>query len=153
MIVMGTGLAVSPFNQMVDSVQTECPKVLINMENTDYSGYDFKSKFNPERLFLKGKCDDIVVKIAKDCGWSEDFTKRIEKSKNQPDAATIDDILTDMEQYESKDVEELKEEDGEAKLAEAILGKEKDQSPAAKPQADAQDEDTQAEEAKEEAKE
>ena len=54
---------------------------------------------------LKGKCDDIVVKIAKDCGWSEDFSKRIEKSKNQPDAATIDDILTDMEQYEAKDVE------------------------------------------------
>lgn len=82
MIVMGTGLAVSPFNQMVDTVKTECPKVLINMENTDYSGYDFKNKMNPERLFLKGKCDDIVVKITKDCGWGEDFSKRIEKSKN-----------------------------------------------------------------------
>jgi len=52
MIVMGTGLAVSPFNQMVDSVNEWCPKVLINMENTSYSGYDFKSKYHPERLFL-----------------------------------------------------------------------------------------------------
>ena len=71
MIVMGTGLSVAPFNKMVLQVKAECPKVLINMENTWASGFDFKTKKMPERLFLQGKCDDIVVKISKDCGWED----------------------------------------------------------------------------------
>jgi len=42
LIVMGTALAVGPFNSIVDMVGPNIPKVLINMENTTYSGYDFE---------------------------------------------------------------------------------------------------------------
>ena len=70
-IVIGTSLAVNPFNTLVDIVSLECPKVLINMENTKPQGYDFNSRSFPERLFLKGKCDDIVGKIIDSCGWSD----------------------------------------------------------------------------------
>ena len=38
---MGTALAVSPFNLVVDIFGDEVPKVLINMENTSKYGYDF----------------------------------------------------------------------------------------------------------------
>ena len=110
MIVMGTGLAVSPFNQMVDTVKEECPKVLINMENTDFSGYDFKTKYQPERLFLQGKCDDIAVKICKDCGWTEEFAAKIKESKNQPDPEGIDEIVKDMVQIAPKEEENKEEE-------------------------------------------
>lgn len=53
LIVMGTGLAVAPFCEIVDAVQKDCPKVLINLENTNKNGYNFQNKeIFPERLFL-----------------------------------------------------------------------------------------------------
>jgi len=53
LIVMGTALAVSPFNACVDLVPNNKPKVLINLENTDHAGYDFDNKEKyPLRLFL-----------------------------------------------------------------------------------------------------
>lgn len=41
LIVMGTSLQVSPFNNVVKTVGKKVPKVLINMENTVDAGYDF----------------------------------------------------------------------------------------------------------------
>lgn len=41
LIVIGTALAVGPFNSVVDMISDKVPKVLINMENTAYSGYEF----------------------------------------------------------------------------------------------------------------
>lgn len=50
MIVMGTALAVAPFNHVVNFV--DCPQVLINLENTKASGYDFDDQEKrPHRLF------------------------------------------------------------------------------------------------------
>jgi NAD-dependent SIR2 family protein deacetylase len=40
LIVIGTALAVSPFNHLVNTVG-DCPKVLFNMNNTKDSGYNF----------------------------------------------------------------------------------------------------------------
>jgi len=57
--VVGTALAVAPFNTVVDMIPSDVPKVLINMENTA-PNYDFDSEKHPLRLFLEGKCDDIV---------------------------------------------------------------------------------------------
>jgi NAD-dependent histone deacetylase SIR2 len=59
MIVIGTSLAVFPFATNVE-YQEGIPKVLINLENTEHF-YDFdKQEKYPERLFLKGKCDDVI---------------------------------------------------------------------------------------------
>lgn len=45
------------------------------MENTT-PHYDFDDPENfPNHLFLRGKCDQIVTKLAKDCGWAEEFAK------------------------------------------------------------------------------
>jgi len=72
-IVMGTALAVSPFNIMPRLIGKDVPKVLFNMENTDKTGgYDFKEKNTP-KLFVQGKCDETVRKLVNDCGWTEDF--------------------------------------------------------------------------------
>jgi hypothetical protein len=58
---MGTALAVSPFNFVVNMVEKDCPKVLINMENTAANGFDFvNEEAFPERLFLQGKCDETI---------------------------------------------------------------------------------------------
>jgi len=60
LIVIGTSLAVGPFNMTVDIVG-DCPKVLINMENTNCSGYDFdNAEEYPERILIQGRSQTIV---------------------------------------------------------------------------------------------
>jgi NAD-dependent SIR2 family protein deacetylase len=50
MIVMGTALAVSPFNMLVLETPKNCHQVLINRENTIEAGFNFEKGNN--RLFL-----------------------------------------------------------------------------------------------------
>ena len=58
---MGTALAVQPFNMIVNCVQKNCPKVLMNMNNTkDTGGFDFTEK-DTRKLFVEGKCDELVA--------------------------------------------------------------------------------------------
>lgn len=52
LIVMGTALAVSPFNALIRMASKNCLKVLMNMNNTkDTGGYDFCEK-DSDKLFL-----------------------------------------------------------------------------------------------------
>ena len=61
LIIMGTALAVQPFNQLPGSVSKKCPKVLMNMMNTkETGGYDFTEK-KQCKLFVCGKCDETVA--------------------------------------------------------------------------------------------
>ncbi len=72
LIVIGTALAVSPFNSIPNRISDGVPKVLINMENTLKTGHiDFTK--GDDKLFLKGKCDEVIAKLVKDVGWGEDF--------------------------------------------------------------------------------
>jgi len=81
LIVIGTALAVQPFASIVTEVDDKTPKVLINMTKTE--NYDFDNKeLHPERIFLQGKCDEVVAKISKDCGWEQEFKERIQKCKS-----------------------------------------------------------------------
>lgn len=71
-IIVGTALAVSPFN-VIPQLLPNTPKVLFNMDNTkETGGYDFLDG-NPKKLFVQGKCDETLTKLAKDCGWEADF--------------------------------------------------------------------------------
>ena len=74
LIILGSSLGYSPFNSIVTRVRADCPKVLINVENSPAQDeFDFKNAKYPERLFLQGNCDDVVGKIVMDCGWDEEF--------------------------------------------------------------------------------
>ena len=75
LIVMGTALAVSPFNKLPNSVPPGCLKVLMNLTNTkDTGGIDFTEK-DTNKLFLQGKCDELVAQLCHEVGWTEDFEK------------------------------------------------------------------------------
>ena len=70
---MGTALAVAPVNILPSLVKQDVPKVLFNLTNTkNTGGYDFEEK-DTMKLFVEGKCDETLVKLAEDCGWKEDF--------------------------------------------------------------------------------
>mmetsp|Transcript_14658 Transcript_14658/g.24974 ORF Transcript_14658/g.24974 Transcript_14658/m.24974 type:complete len:151 (+) Transcript_14658:787-1239(+) len=62
MLVIGTALAVFPFCSSPTFVPDGCPTVLINLNNTEASHYDFTDAYeHPNRLFLPGKCDDTII--------------------------------------------------------------------------------------------
>ena len=111
MIVMGTALAVAPFNHVVRLV--DCPQVLINLENTKAHGFDFEDQEKkPHRLFWQGKCDEVIVEIAKHCGWNDDLQERFQKACDANKSATAVDDLAD-------------------KLGDLALDMKKDEAPAA----------------------
>jgi len=75
-IVIGTALAVSPFNSCVSAPKDGVPKLLWNLDNCKEHGFDFDDlKEFPGRLYMHGKCDDTVWQLCEDLGWTEDFIK------------------------------------------------------------------------------
>ena len=72
LIVMGTALAVGPFNQLPMKLDNTVPKVLFNLENTKETGtVDFCTGDN--HLFVEGKCDETIAQLCKDVDWWADF--------------------------------------------------------------------------------
>ena len=75
-IIMGTSMAVMPFSLTIMETKRTTPKVLINMHNTRDEGYDFDDLYNnPERLFIQGKCDQVVRKLVDDIGWTQEYDR------------------------------------------------------------------------------
>lgn len=73
LLVMGTALAVPPFNNVPDMAGDSCPKVLFNMENVNQtSRYDFCDE-QGDKIFVQGKCDESIIKLVKEIGWEEEF--------------------------------------------------------------------------------
>lgn len=81
-IIMGTTLKVYPFNRLPYEVPKECWRVLINRSQVSGSIFTFNPlKFSDDYsndIFISGYTDEVVVKIAKDCGWEEEFNTYIE---------------------------------------------------------------------------
>jgi NAD-dependent deacetylase sirtuin 2 len=84
LIVLGTSLAVSPFNTLVGRTKPGVPRVYINKTKPGKvegivgwmlalsTNVDFSRN---EDLFLQGYCDDIVSDICSDASWSEELEK------------------------------------------------------------------------------
>jgi len=74
LIVMGTALAVGPFNQLPLLLKATVPKLLFNLDNTKDTGtVDFCTGAN--NLFVPGKCDETIAQLCKDVKWWDDFQK------------------------------------------------------------------------------
>ena len=72
-LIMGTALAVAPFNILPTLVVPTAPKVLFNMENTKETGGQDFTEPNTKKLFVQGKCDESIWQLVRDCGWTDDF--------------------------------------------------------------------------------
>lgn len=91
LIVMGTSLAVAPFNKLIERVGLNTPRLLINRDavggpeqelidvglgkpaSTDL---DFRSGFNYRDAFYQGPCDDAVKELAAKLGWGDALSER-----------------------------------------------------------------------------
>lgn len=87
-IVIGTALAVTPFNQLHTEVKEGVPKVLFNMNNTkETGGIDF-TESGRNKLFVQGKCDETLRKLVTDCEWTEEFDSILPDFHKQTAATT-----------------------------------------------------------------
>ena len=93
LMVMGTSLAVSPFNELINSVPLECPRLLINKELVAMhqdsipetiggeecfrqgiaGGFKFGRADNCRDAALIGNCDDKIWQICIELGWKEEL--------------------------------------------------------------------------------
>jgi NAD-dependent histone deacetylase SIR2 len=64
---MGTSLTVHPFAMLATLVNTNCPRVLINLEQVG----DFSHR--ADDVLLLGKCDEMVRELCRELGWEEDL--------------------------------------------------------------------------------
>jgi NAD-dependent SIR2 family protein deacetylase len=84
-IIIGTSLAVKPFNNLPKFMPKSSWRVLINREKVGLQGpggfqYD---EVTSTDLFMNGTSDDIIMKIIEDSGWKEEFHEFIEKKKKE----------------------------------------------------------------------
>ena len=119
--IMGSSLAVYPFNQLPYGISKNAWRVLINKDEVGnfLAGLVTMNQFrftNPKRkdLFLSGYTDDIVKKLVEDCGWKDEFDDyckiwldkfeenlRQEKLKKQEDKK--EDAKEDVKEDEKKE--------------------------------------------------
>ena len=68
LLVLGTSLAVHPFASLVDQVDRQCPRVLINRELVG----PFVAE-GPRDVFMQGDCDSMVLRLVQMLGWEKEF--------------------------------------------------------------------------------
>jgi len=78
--IMGSSLAVYPFNQLPYGIKGNAWRVLVNKNEVGnfLAGLVTMNQFrfnNPKKrdLFLEGYTDEVVNRIVQDCGWKEEF--------------------------------------------------------------------------------
>jgi len=108
------------------------PKALINMENTDYSGFEFDDQERyPNRILLKGKCDEVVHDICTQVGWIKDLEELMGKEFKIDAAAGVDtaDLASKLSGLDinKKTVETKKDMVATAKIGEVMKGDPKDE--------------------------
>ena len=86
-IICGTSLLVTPFNELPDKADRKAIRLFINKDEFPKEIYGLRPfGFDDEEsndIFFKGECDNAAIKIVKDAGWEDDFYKFVEKTKKE----------------------------------------------------------------------
>lgn len=93
LIVMGTSLAVAPFNKLIHKVHPNVPRLLINREKVggpdqalvdvglgqvDSTDLDFRPSHNYRDAVYSGSCDDGVAALAAALQWGDALSTRMQ---------------------------------------------------------------------------
>jgi len=100
LLVLGTSLAVSPFNGIVDWVGDKCPRVLINWNEVgdfDFGGRDAN---------MLGDCQVSILELVHELGWYDEL-KELSKTKSW-DVAEKKLKEKQEEEKISKEIKEIK---------------------------------------------
>ncbi|EEB16380.1 NAD-dependent deacetylase sirtuin-2, putative [Pediculus humanus corporis] len=94
LIIMGSSLAVQPFASLVDRVNSNCPRLLLNREKAGQKdkfmsifglggGLDLDSDKNYRDVAFLGDCDELCEQLVDLLGWKQEFDEIIKKSDEQ----------------------------------------------------------------------
>jgi NAD-dependent deacetylase sirtuin 2 len=101
LIVIGTSLAVQPFNQLIEKVKPSTPRLLINRERVregngparfrfdeqDESNSDSSTCSQRRDVLALGECDAVVAELAALLGWTADLDSIVAEVLNGGDSA------------------------------------------------------------------
>lgn len=78
LLIIGTSLAVTPANSLVQAVPRKTIRVVVNKDPVGSElGIDFittdHNQGNKRDLFLQGDCDDVLLKLIMELGWLDDL--------------------------------------------------------------------------------
>ncbi|CAI2371567.1 unnamed protein product [Moneuplotes crassus] len=76
-IIIGTSLAVSPFNSLPEIFPRDTSIVTINREPIKH----IPALGRPKCITLEGDCDDVISNLIKDLGWEQEFKEFIAAQK------------------------------------------------------------------------
>ena len=102
LLVVGTSLAVAPFNDLIHKAREDCVRVLVNREKValrgtlsvpgglseleralgvdafpDLRGFAFDEEDNERDVCLLGDCDDQIYALCEELGWAEQLRARV----------------------------------------------------------------------------
>ncbi|KAK6107745.1 NAD-dependent protein deacetylase sirtuin-2 domain protein [Brugia pahangi] len=114
LIIMGTSLVVHPFAGLVDEVNDDVPRLLINLTEAGHStsslfpyggssGLCYHDKDNYRDVFWQGTTDDGAWKLAELLGWKTELNKLIEtelkkiNEKEEKDEKNIKSTVTTID--------------------------------------------------------
>ena len=106
LIIVGTSLAVAPFNHLVNEVPGTCPRLLINLSKVDdhHGSFAYRAMMFAQRIvsgvppglkfdgvdkrkirdvWWQGTCDDGARLLAEKLGWKSDLETLIQLKKKQ----------------------------------------------------------------------
>lgn len=90
LIVMGTSLLVQPFASLINRVNEDVPRLLINREKrgeNSYGGFDFDSEFAHRDVVLLTDCDAGCVQLAEALGWKSELDELTKNDDSKPEHA------------------------------------------------------------------
>ena len=75
LIIMGTSLSVTPVSELPKQINTNCVRVLMNLDNIKNGNrvFNFNRINNNRDIFLKDTSDNIVKELCKLLGWDKEL--------------------------------------------------------------------------------
>jgi len=93
LIILGTSLVVQPFASLIDRVNKDCPRLLINMEKAGVAsrldqimsggGLQLDNSDNFRDVAWLGDCDQGCKELAKGLGWEEELEMLMKDTKQK----------------------------------------------------------------------
>jgi len=121
---MGTSLTVHPFAMLAELVETDCPRVLINLERVG----SFADR--PDDVLLLGKCDEMVKALCRELGWlselqdlwkaTEDTVEVDEDEIDKKEKAKEGAKKTKQKRHQAKEEKKDTEKDDDKKIKDEV---------------------------------
>lgn len=90
LIVIGTSLSVKPVSNLPNEINSNCIRAVFNLDLSDdieeifsFTTNDKDDNDNKRDIFIKGKCDETILKLSEYLCWDKELKKLYQESNDQ----------------------------------------------------------------------